>query len=187
MIKAITANHDTQSFSSYDEIWRENYSRRVNFFLLGTQPQSHKYSRLHPTKTSNACHIPRLVYYVWEKSWDPRSSFCILRICKQILEVYCRSFWLAGSYSGGHHLYFTISFGDTPLKRTRRFWSLFIRSFIWCLWRERNNITFKDKFQPFNNFFNGVLVLTLSWCKCYFTSFSNYSLNDLLMSWKVFL
>lgn len=52
-----------------------------------------------------------------------------------------------------------------PFKRNKEvLWAQFIRAFLWCPWKERNNQTFNDKFQDYVSF------TPLSWCKCFLCS-----------------
>lgn len=101
----------------------------------------------------------------------------------------CSKFWTFLIEETPMHINITpllqASLGATPLEKTDSM--VITQSLHLASRREMNNRTFNNNFQPYSRFrfLNNILLMALSSCKCYFVSFSSYTLKNLLMSWRV--
>lgn len=97
-------------------------------------------------------------------------------------------------YTHIHNIYFykktnwlvynSIRLTGHPFTNGKRIiWMHLIRAFLWSIWTECNNRFFNDKGSTFDRFFDHIIFLAMTWCKCT-TSYSSYSLSSLLTNWR---
>lgn len=105
------------------------------------------------------------------------SSFHQLHFCIAILDG-AKLFPLYSSLLFPMSLLALSHTGHPFIDEKRTIWINFIKAFLWITWKEMNNRLFNENGSSFDNFFDHITYLTMSWCKCtsFFSSFNLTSL-----------
>lgn len=100
-------------------------------------------------------HIPRLVFPLSTKLRNPKSSFRLLLLRKNMLGPHYASFQLVCYLPYGHHP-LLVYYAYIILSKIEEELSGMVRATIWQLWLERNKGVFNNNVQHFESFFDHV-------------------------------